>query len=218
MYNLKIGCKCGRRTQACIFGYPQSQEKCKYSRQRNYFDIFTPVQSFAPSNKTHCLSVMAAAVRCENWSVEKNSAILRMERLSLGITGLSIYFIEGAIYSTSVCEAALSFFLLLVCSRNQRNDVNKGQSTEQPLRLQDFIWSQAQPHICGWAYLVRPKDSEMISQTVDWWISDYMSWSSEPNAFKKEVKFLGRGFAPSVDCICMRVYGFYTVFLEKWLK
>lgn len=41
---------------------------------------------------------MDAAVRCENWSVEKNNAILRMERLSLGITGISIYIIEGAIY------------------------------------------------------------------------------------------------------------------------
>lgn len=177
--------------QACIFGYSQSQEKCKYSRQRSYFDILTPVQSFAPSNDAHCLSVMAAAVRCENWSVEKNDAILRMERLSLGITGLSAYFVEGAIYSTSVCEAALSFVLLLVCSRKQQTDVNKGESTEQPLKLQDPTWSQARPHICGWAYLVGPKDSEMMPLTVDWWISDYMSWAAEPNAFNKEMKLLG---------------------------
>lgn len=103
------------------------------------------------------------------------------------------------------------FFLLLVCSRKQRKDVNKGRSAEQPLRLQDLIWTQAQPHICSWAYLVRPKDSEMMPHTVDWWISDYMGWSSEPNAFKKEMELLGRGFALSVDCICVRAYGFYTL-------
>lgn len=41
--DLKIGCKFGRRMQACNFCYPRSQEKCKYCKQRSYFDILTPI-------------------------------------------------------------------------------------------------------------------------------------------------------------------------------
>lgn len=143
--------------QACNFVYPQSQEKCKYSRERNYSDILTPMQSLAPSNYTCCLSVMAGAI-CPGYGPEEKTAIPRMERLSSGITRLASYSKEEAIYSASVGEAAFSFSLPLVCPRKQRKDAEKGWSTEPSLMFHDPSWSQTQSDIWDWAYLIRPKD------------------------------------------------------------
>jgi len=151
--NLKIGCKFRRRMQACNFGSLQSQEKCKYSRQRSCFDILTPIRALAPSNHSYVLP-LSRACRDTSWGRigGRNCTTPGMERLSSGVTKLSHYFIEGGrICLTAVCEAAYSFSLPLVCPRKQRKDGEKGWSNGESLMFQDPSWSVGAFLSSGWS-------------------------------------------------------------------
>lgn len=108
--------------QACNFCSPQSQEKCKCRRQRNCFDILTPMRVLAQSN---CTYILPLSWGCSNTSWGgirgRNCTVPGMETLNSGITKLFSCFIEGGgICLTTVSEAAYSFVLPLVCPRKQR--------------------------------------------------------------------------------------------------
>lgn len=130
--NLKIGCKFGRRMQACNFCSPQSQEKCKYSRQRSCFDILTFMRSLAPSNHAYMLPLGRG---CSDTSWVRISgrkcAIPGMQGLGSGTAKLSSGSAEGGgTYLTAVCEAAYCFSPPPVCPRKRSKDVEKGGSNE----------------------------------------------------------------------------------------